>query len=670
MLIQKELRVHCYRTKLQAEGMKRASDTPPPPAKRGCDELYYKSASLIRLNVGGKHFDVAPATLSCSTFFEPLLAGRMSFATHEDGRIFIDRSGKMFEHVLQFLRCCTRPPQSVLDACGEELLLESEFYGIDWLGQHIRGEISPFDLLVNDRELMRQEEQARIDPKEFERKLLLDVFSVDMAHRPRHGLQLPILFDGAVRPTLSGTFSDFYKRLNAWSGNLIEELRGVPGLVFAGGATLSALVDGTAGDLDIFLIGTEEPEQRLRAIFAAVQKNQAARTGTRKSKMLVTRSKNAITIFRVLGGKPMESAPPVQVITSLYRSSLELLIGFDVDCCCFAFLADAQRVVCTPRGQRALQHGMNIADTGRCGPSYCRRLEKYARRGFAIAVPGFLPARVSKHLRTSGYVLLRKYDLLLKVAPRMPHNTKMEIPVSQYDGQLRAGPPDIANLKVNATQQGTSMRNMGRLVVLDRMNGVRVAETPELFFCEHHKRTSADDARMTGACVPVGAGAQGQYTLLWGTSVEETVESDVDDEGYEQTPLACVYSLLDKHFRHELGASDETPENDDGMWMGGAMHRLAGAMAHRDPMRVVRLAHEHQACRIQSSESLLFVYDFCTCAHTFEDLKFTRDASRYPLNSDLDDEQFGNIYGLPAKLLFELHKFRKAAAIDWWEGVY
>ena len=95
---------------------------------------------------------------------------------------------------------------------------------------------------------------------------------------------------------------------------------------------LSALVAGTAGDLDIFLVGTEEPEQRLREVFAAVQKNQADRTCTRKSKMLVTRSKNAITIFRVVGPKPMESAPPVQVITTLYKSPLELLLGFDVDC--------------------------------------------------------------------------------------------------------------------------------------------------------------------------------------------------------------------------------------------------------------------------------------------------------------------------------------------------
>ncbi|MBJ77123.1 MAG: hypothetical protein CMJ98_08925, partial [Planctomycetes bacterium] len=340
------------------------------------------------------------------------------------------------------------------------------------------------------------------------------------------------------------------------------------------------------------------------------------------------------------------------------------------DCCCFAFLADEHKVVCTTRGQRALQHGVNIADSARASTNYCRRLEKYSKRGFAIAVPGYLPARVSSQLRSSEYILLRKYDLLLKVDPRVPYNKDMEISVSQYVG-LRAERPETAQLKVSATQQGTSMRNLQRLVVLDSTK-VRVAETPERMFCENHRRSSAEDARISGACVPVGGGSRGAYTLLWGAALEaETVESGTDDEGYEQSPLACVYSLLDKHFQHELETSDETPQNDDGMWVGGAMQRLASAMAHRDPCSVViQLASEHQACRIQSSEPLLFVYDFCKCDSPFESLRFVRDAGRPPLKPSLNDEQFAEVYGLPAKLMFEPRKFREPVVMNWWEGLY
>ncbi len=182
--------------------------------------LYY---IILYYIIYGSSFDVSPETLSRAAFFEPLLAGRMSFALDENNRIFIDRSGKLFEHVLQFLRCSTRPPQNVLDSCGEELLLESEFYGIDCLGHHIRGEISPFDLRADDRELLRQEEQARTDPKTFERELLLDVHIADMAPRSRITLEQPLLFDRAAKPILSGTFADFYERLNTFSGGMVED---------------------------------------------------------------------------------------------------------------------------------------------------------------------------------------------------------------------------------------------------------------------------------------------------------------------------------------------------------------------------------------------------------------------------------------------------------------
>ena len=46
------------------------------------------------------------------------------------------------------------------------------------------------------------------------------------------------------------------------------------------------------------------------------------------------------------------------------------------------------------------------------------------------------------------------------------------------------------------------------------------------------------------------------------------------------------------------------------------------------------------------------------------------DAARRPLNTNLTDKEFAEIYGLPAKLLFEPHKFREPAAMNWWDGVY
>eukprot|EP00973_Karenia_brevis_P019735 2706137-Karenia_brevis.AAC.1 len=231
---------------------------------------------------------------------------------------------------------------------------------------------------------------------------------------------------------MSCNFNEFYASLNAWSGGLIEDLRNVPGIIYAGGAVLAALVGCNAGDLDIFLVRAEEPERCLRDVFDAVQKNQMRRLGPKDSKMLVTRSKNAITFFRIAGGKTVEV--PVQLITTLYESTLDLLIGFDIDSCCFALEPDKKRVVCTPRGQRAMRYGVNIADTALSGPNYCRRLEKYAGRGYAIAVPGFLPARVSKHIWSAQYIHLQTYDILMKTEAKIPHNKDMEITVPRFHG--------------------------------------------------------------------------------------------------------------------------------------------------------------------------------------------------------------------------------------------
>ena len=66
-----------------------------PPGKR---------AGIVRLNVGGSHFDTTRSTLSKCTYFAPFLDGRMSHATDEDGRLFNDRSGEYFSRILQFLR--------------------------------------------------------------------------------------------------------------------------------------------------------------------------------------------------------------------------------------------------------------------------------------------------------------------------------------------------------------------------------------------------------------------------------------------------------------------------------------------------------------------------------------------------------------------------------------
>ena len=86
-----------------------------------------------------------------------------------------------------------------------------------------------------------------------------------------------------------------------------------------------------------------------------------------------------------------------------------------MDSCCFAFDYDLKKVLTTPRGLRALQYGVNIVDSNFHSPTYWHRLQKYAERGYSIAVPGLLRDRISKQMLGSSYVMVKPHDLLLEV---------------------------------------------------------------------------------------------------------------------------------------------------------------------------------------------------------------------------------------------------------------
>ena len=335
----------------------------------------------------------------------------------------------------------------------------------------------------------------------------------------------------------------------------------------------------------------------------------------------------------------MDGAPPVQVITTLYESTLEVLLGFDIDSCCFAFELQRMRVVCTMRGQRALVHGINVADTGKAGPGYCKRLEKYTQRGFAIGLPGYLPDRVSKQFDKSDYVYLHKYGLLLQVGAKIPYNN--DISVAQCDGlQARIEQVDV---NVKAIQKGRSLWDMPRLLVLNSM-----------------KRGRADAIAKKATCVPVSAGKPGEYVLVWGAKLEVNAE-DVEEDGfYTQTPLAHVNLLLDRHSNSETDS--KSSQTETGLWTGGAMQRMYVTMADTCP-GVTRFSMKHD------KDSILFVYDFCSCATPYESLHFIQNANRTPLKK-LNDDEFMKTYGLPAKLTFAKNVFRERATADWWEGVY
>ena len=266
--------------------------------------------------------------------------------------MFIDRCPDLFAVVLQFLRSCQRP---LLDRVDKHALLnECNFFGCEWLAQIIRGEISPYDLRAQDRALRETEREGLADVAAY---TLIDVHRAESCVKPRGDLQIPLLaLSDIMRTELYGNFTDFYKRLNSFSGGLIDDLVGIGGICIAGGSILSALVKGSAGDIDIYL--TVPPADALgvlRQVFNAVQQNQKRSGGKR---LLVTRTNNAVTMYRACGISL--TAPPVQVILQVYENLAAVLLNFDVDNCCFAFRPGGACVFSSERGLRALRYGVNV----------------------------------------------------------------------------------------------------------------------------------------------------------------------------------------------------------------------------------------------------------------------------------------------------------------------
>ena len=171
-------------------------------------------ANIVRLNVGGRVFDTFPQTLSISPYFDSW--GRMAHTRDESGRVFIDRDGDLFAYLLNFMRTTKLYlPQSIILEKRQQLLGECDYFGMDWLAQRIRGEVSCFDQAPADK-LIRESELAG-------EACLLDVFATDMSLRDPIELQCQSLPPCTTdRPSLTGCFGDFVRRFDDLIGGWLH----------------------------------------------------------------------------------------------------------------------------------------------------------------------------------------------------------------------------------------------------------------------------------------------------------------------------------------------------------------------------------------------------------------------------------------------------------------
>ena len=166
---------------------------------------------------------------------------------------------------------------------------------------------------------------------------------------------------------------------------------------------------GLSGDVDLFLVGVQDGEEPLvlSKIYDIVMRACKDRCGE-NAHLLVTRSMSAVTFFGHGGA-------PIQVILSTYNSTEDLLVGFDIDAACCAYVLDTSKFFCLPRGRLALEYHVNTMQSQRHSRAYFTRLEKYALRGHAIGLPGLDTSLLSPDLLQSSYVWIYKRDLLLRV---------------------------------------------------------------------------------------------------------------------------------------------------------------------------------------------------------------------------------------------------------------
>ena len=572
--------------------------------------------AVVSLNVGGARFQMSRDTAARIPYFHAFLEGRFDFARDDEGWIFVDRCGELFKHVLQFARDARRPPQSVLSVHRHALLAECDFFGCEAFAHHLREDTCPWDFRLEDKRIREAELGAlSVEPNEGQ---LADFFAVDHSLLERESLQLHILLGTRPRATVAENFAVFYERLDVFSGGVLRELANVPDVVVAGGAVVGALVNAKSSDLDLFLVcEAREAETRLKTIFDIVQGSLRKSCGDR-GKLLVTRSAAAVTFHHCVGAAAAES-PPLQVVICLGRSMADVLQRFDVDCCCVAFNPTECKVLCTQRGLRALRYGANVVDSSFGGPNYARRLQKYADRGFAAAVPYFSPDRASPELWRSSYVYFERSGLLLRLGR---HAAVSDSPREW--------------IQATACRRATVVENLARLVVLD-------AGAPTVSYRD-------DDRIRRGAlvCVPLPTGEAGEYIVATGRVAAGAAETVAPEESDFYASLADVVpGIVQKACQVEEERED--PPTPEGWRAGGVVRRAAGGG--------LAAMEAEESTAVPGHEQIVCVYDLIACGAAFDSLRYVLDARQPPLNA-ASVERFERRYSFPAALAWRFQKAR------------
>ena len=135
----------------------------------------------------------------------------------------------------------------------------------------------------------------------------------------------------------------------------------------------------------MFIYGLNEKEavEKIKEIYAAI-----AETCLRPPLIII--NGHAITFYREFPERA------IQIVTRLYKSPSEILMGFDIGSCCVGY--NGAQVFVAPRTIRSLNTRCNMVDMSRRSLTYESRLFKYARRNFAVVVKSITRSEIDPAL--------------------------------------------------------------------------------------------------------------------------------------------------------------------------------------------------------------------------------------------------------------------------------
>lgn len=232
--------------------------------------------------------------------------------------------------------------------------------------------MSIFEQIVNHSNI---EDKLRENPSSIDNSLMVTVKTKKLRYVPTDFTDKLVLNATGKRETISD--NNFNMEFSKKTYDLLTFMNW-SNVVVAGGSIVNIITKSGSklNDIDLFVYGLDKEKGLAKIdhiINSIKQKATVLNYETR-----VYMNDHVINIYVFDTKKLLQ----VQIILRLYDTLAQIMVGFDVDCCCVCY--NGKSIQTTQRGLFALKHRVNLASLTRRSPSYENRLIKYSARGFDV----------------------------------------------------------------------------------------------------------------------------------------------------------------------------------------------------------------------------------------------------------------------------------------------